>query len=436
MMKFQTIPLWMMIAFAVVFAGCDRQTSHQSEHSADDGHNHAAEVSMPADDGHGHAAEAAAGHSDEVTMTSEAIVMNKIQVTELVKQQLPDSFRVTGRVAFNSEKMAHVGTHAQGRVVEVKVTLGQQVKVGDVLAEIDSPALGEAQSDYLQKRTQNDVSQAAAEAALLSKDRVERLYATGGIGLGEFQKREGETSVALGASRTARAAMQAAENKLHLLGIDQAAIQKLENTGEVNSRYSVTAPIDGQVIEREITPGEMVGPEREALIVLADMRTLWVLVDVPEVRLPRLKKFMHAMVTTENMKTPVDGRVVYIAPELSRETRTVLARVELDAESASLLPGMFASVILTNDTATGESVLAVPEGAVQQFEGKNVVFAAAEGEENTFLAVPVETGNPVNGMVPLVVGVREGMEVVTEGAFIVKAEMAKAVMEGKTCSGH
>ena len=80
-----------------------------------------------------------------------------------------------------------------------------------------------------------------------------------------------------------KAALTAAENSLHLLGINQGEIERLVKTGEINPPlHDVRAPMGGAVIKREVTLGENVGPEREALLVLADMTTLWVLADVPE----------------------------------------------------------------------------------------------------------------------------------------------------------
>lgn len=432
----------------VGFSGCEQApVAPHAGHNHAPGEGHGKPTAKPTPDPHaghnhapgeGHEGEAAAteeGHTDEVTMTKEAMAANDIRVSVLKMQDVPETFTVAGRVAFNAERMAHVGTAAQGRVISIKVTLGQEVKKGDVIAEIDSVALGEAQSDYLQKRTQYEVSQVAGAAAMVAHDRAARLLATGGIGEGEFQKREAETTVTLGATQMAKAAMSAAENRLHLLGMTQATVQKLIETGEADSHYNVVAPIAGQIIEREITPGEIVGPEREALVVIADMSTLWVLADVPEQELPRLKLQMKAAVSTVNLGAPVDGRVVYIAPELSRETRTVLARVELDGKTTGLLPGMFASVTLTGEAGANRALL-VPEDAVQQYEGGPVVFAEIAGEDNTFMAVPVKVGRASNGMVPILEGVEEGHHIVTSGTFVVKAELGKAVMEGKTCSGH
>src|SRR5262245_19213236 len=104
-----------------------------------------------ADDGHGHEAEEE--HGDEVTLSSEAIAAEGLTVEPAAKRVLQPSFRVPARIAFNGERMAHVGSPVRGRVVEVLAKLGADVEQGEALLVIDSPDLGEAQSEYLQKES-------------------------------------------------------------------------------------------------------------------------------------------------------------------------------------------------------------------------------------------------------------------------------------------
>ncbi|MEQ1737343.1 MAG: efflux RND transporter periplasmic adaptor subunit, partial [Rhodoglobus sp.] len=93
-------------------------------------------------------------------------------------------------------------------------------------------------------------------------------------------------SLRLSEEKLTEAAAVAAENGLHLLGMDQKAVEELAKTSEIMPRYTIRAAIDGQVVQREITLGELVSPDRESVMVLADTSTLWVLADLPEARLP------------------------------------------------------------------------------------------------------------------------------------------------------
>ncbi len=391
-------------------------------------------------DGHAHGAEGGETHEDKATLTPEAVRQNGIRVEPVRTMTLGDELVVPGRVSYNLEEMAHIGTPVQGRVAEVKVKLGDLVKKGDVLLVIDSPALGEAQSEFLQKRTQVEVAASAASVAQTAAERAKRLLEGKGIALGEYQRREGEYKSALGAQKSAKSAMTAAENTLRLYGVSDGEIKQLTASDEINPRYAVRAPIDGQVVEREVTMGEVVGPDRDALLKLADMKVLWVLADVPENQIQRVVLHTPVSVAIEAFAgQSFPGTVAYLAPELNKETRTVQVRIELGNVAAPISPGMFAQVGMVFDRPAGQAdreALAVPEAAVQIFEGGPTVFAEVPNEPNTFSAKPVKVGLSNGKMIPVLSGIKEGERIVVDGAFLVKAEIAKGEMEGKTCSGH
>ena len=244
-----------------------------------------------------------------------------------------------------------------------------------------------------------------------------------------MQKRQADLAAARRELLRAEAEVSAAGNTLRLYGMDGPAVDALAETGEIDPRYAVVAPLDGEVVEREVTLGELVGPASEKLMVLADLSTVWVLVDVPEAKLA--KAGMGSRVLLEVPSVPgrmFEGRVTYVAPQVEESTRTARLRVEVDNKGGALKPGMFARATVS---PPGESamVLAVPRDAVLTVEGEPCVFVAVEGEANTFAKRPVSVGPTVGGMVPVLSGLAEGDPVVTGGAFILKAELGKAGVE-------
>jgi cobalt-zinc-cadmium efflux system membrane fusion protein len=368
------------------------------------------------------------GHVDEVKLTPDAIQRHGIKVAAATKKTLTPTLNVPARVTFNTEAMAHVGSAVQGRATEIKARVGDSVKKGDELLVVESPALGEAQSDYLQKRTAVAVAASAVEPAQDAADRAKKLYDQNqGIALGEVQKRQAEFKAAQGALQTAEAAARAAENRLHLLGMDHKAVDGLLSSKEINPRYVIRAPIAGQVIEREVTLGELVAPEKEALLVLADPSTLWVIADVPEARLKDVAVGAVAQVRIAAVgEEPVAGKVSLIAPSLDPNTRTAQVRIEVQNNDGKTKPGMFATAVLaSSQAACGRAVLAVPDEAVQTVEGGPAVFVPVDGEPNTFAKRAVSVGSAVGGVVPITSGLKEGEQVVISGSFILKAELGK-----------
>lgn len=390
----------------------------------------AAPEAAPAAKGEHGAETGAAAHTDEVTLTAEAITKNQIKVEAARKQALSEVYIVPARISYNTEQMAHVGTPVTGRVAELKVKLGDTVKKGDELLVIDSPALGESQSDYLQKKTQVEVAQSNRDVAQTAAERAKRLFEGKGIALGEFQKREGDFKAACGALKSAEAALTAAENSLHLWGITQADVAHLVKTGEINPRYTVRAPMAGTVIKRESTLGEIVGPERDALLILADMRTLWVLADVPENTIHKIAPGASALVDIESLKGQhYKGKVTYIAPELDKATRTAQVRVEVADGNTPLMPGMFAQVRINAAGKAAKAMLGVTEQAIQTVEGSSCVFVAVDGKEGLFVKRPVQIGPTMGGLVPILSGLKDGEKVVVAGSFILKAEIGKSSMD-------
>ena len=404
-------------------------------HAEGDGHDHGTE---PHADEHGHAHGEAGGeeaHADEVKITPEAQKRWDIRVEPAQRRALVATFVAPARVAFNAEQIAHVGSVVAGRVGEVRVRVGDSVKQGQPLFVVDSPEFGRAQSEFLQRRTEAETAEGMIEVARQSFERAQRLHnQSQSIALAEVQQREGELRAAEGQARSARAAALAAENALHVLGMDQAAVEALIQSGEIDQRYVIGAPIDGRVIQREATLGESVGPDTEALVVLANLDKLWVLADVPENRIGQVEAGAPALVRIPAApNAPIEGKVSYIAPQLDPATRTVPVRIEVAGGSGGLRPGMFAQVELgapsPEHATSAEQVLAVPEVAIQTVEGEPAVFVAVEGEPNTFAKRSVQVAPAIGGMVPVTGGLKEGERFVASGSFILKAELGKAGAE-------
>jgi cobalt-zinc-cadmium efflux system membrane fusion protein len=367
---------------------------------------------------------------EQVKLPPEAVRKYGIRIGVAKKRKLTSHLVAPARLSFNTEAMAVIGAAVQGRVVEVKVRAGEPVKKGDELLVVESPELGEAQSDLLQKRTAVITAEGAVEPAKSAFDRAKALFDQNqGISLTDLQKREVEHKGAQNALLTARAAAAAAENKLTLLGMDQASIEQLIKTSKINPQYVVRSPLKGTVVERTVNLGELVTPEREKLLVVADTSMLWAVVDVPEARLREVTKESKVTIVVQAAgERTFDGTVSHIAPSVDEATRSIKVRVELKGDP-SFKPGMFAQADITSK-AKGDSgedeVLAVPDGAIQTVNGSTAVFLPVKGEENTFVMRPVSTGSTLSGMVSIVSGLNEGERIVTVGTFILKADLLKA----------
>jgi len=390
----------LFVLFALIFfSGCGKTEEPSKEAGQGDSH-----------------AEEAGKHEDErpgvIALSPEAVDSAGIKIEAVSLRPVNVEYSFTGKVAVNETRLAHVGPRIPGRAVEVFANAGDYVKKGQPLAIIDSPELGEAQSQYLKAKTAYEIADKSFERAkIVLEGKV--------ISTGEFQRREGEYL-------SAKTELKAAEDKLHLLGMTEKELSAIGKEHTINSRVAIYSPISGAVIERHLTLGEVVEPVKP-LFTVADLSNLWVITDVPEADVPRVKKGQSiAIVASAYPEKVFKGKLSYISEVIDPETRGVKVRAEVDNAKGALKPEMFATVRIS--TSEKEKVLAVPESALQREGDKSIVFVAID--EHEFEKRVVEAGPRLNGLHRILSGLKEGERIVVKGAFTLKSEGQKGEMEG------
>jgi cobalt-zinc-cadmium efflux system membrane fusion protein len=187
----------------------------------------------------------------------------------------------------------------------------------------------------------------------------------------------------------------------------------------------VRSPISGIITEKHAIVGELSDPSK-SLFTVADLSSVWVMMDINEKDLAKVHKGQDATVTVGAFPdSKLKGRITYIADLVDESTRTVKARIEVANPGRRLKPDMFATVELAL-AADAPPVLAVPEDALQDLDGKKVVFVAENEAE--FVARQVQTGRATDGMMEIVSGLKEGERYAVKGAFILKSEIKKGEM--------
>lgn len=417
-----------VLVAVVAFGACTkRSTETHSDGAGESGDAHDEHA------GHDHGSSPESEHLDEVTLAPGVAERYGVATEAAQLWVLRPTIAVPARVGFNTEAMAHVGSPLRGRVAEVKVRVGNVVKSGQELLIVESPELGEAQAEFLQRRVAVQTAGPAVELSKVSWERAKGLLEQSqGISLTEVQRREAEYKATIAALRAAESATTAAANRLHLLGMSHAAIEELASTSEVAPRYAIRAAIDGSVVQREVTLGELVSPDREYLMVLADTTKLWVLADVPESRLMDVHVGATAWVDVGAQgqvgARRFEGKVAFLSLVVDPTTRTAPVRIEVPVTETGLRPGMFAQteiVAMDPESPDPPAVVAVPEGAIQTVEGAPAVFVPVPDEPGTYQKRAVTIGRPVGRLIPVLGGLVEGEPYVSVGTFILKAELGK-----------
>ena len=350
------------------------------------------------------------GHNDDlIKLSDEEASRAGVKTETLEERQLADAVTVTGTIEPNRERIAHVLPRVPGRIVNVSAKLGDSVRQGQALATIESIEVGEAYSAHAQ-------ALADAEVAARAFERAERLHNEQIIPGKEYQRARAEFD-------KTRAQARAAADKLKMLGVTPGTGDK----GSPVSRFPVTAPLAGAVIERKAVLGELASAE-EPLFTVADLSTVWVEASIAEAQLGKVRPGAVAKVRLSAYPDQVfQGKVGHVSAVLDKETRAAKAIVALANPKGLLKPSMFASVSI--ETGNARKVLALPESAVTLVQGLPNVFIEQAGG---FEARPVELGERSDGSIILKSGVKPGELVVTEGTYALKARLLKSQIS----SGH
>jgi cobalt-zinc-cadmium efflux system membrane fusion protein len=320
-----------------------------------------------------------------------------IETVTARKAPLRPAVRVVGTVSFDPEHVAAVGTRIRGLVRRIAKLEGDSVKKGDVLAEIESAELGEAQAAVR-------IAAAQRRAAKLNAAREQDLAS-------QKLSTARESEVAAAALAEHDAMLSAAAQRVEALG------------GKTNGPFGVyvlRAPLDGTLVERHVSPGQSVEDHLVAFRV-ANLDYLWVELDVFERSLAQTKK--GDIVEINPIASPdavIKGHVAYVGDVIDLATRSAKVRVEIDNKERLLRPGQSVVAVIEPNAPAREAVL-VPESAVTYVDGRAVVFVAeAKGRVRT---AQVQIGASDGKQLEVVEGLSDGQEIVSEGVFALKSEL-------------
>ncbi len=345
----------------------------------------------------------------EVTLSQEAVKRAGIATIVVSAGTTSGGVRAPGVVEANAYKQVVVTPVVSGRITRVTADLGQHVQRGQTLAQIFSPELADAQTRYISAR-------AELEAHEQELARTEKLVAIGAASRQELER--------IHAGHTARRAdLESAASRLQLLGLSADTIAALGPGKNKGATTNVPAPIAGVVTERLANTGLNVD-QATRLFTVVDLSSVWVVANLYEKDFGRVRVGSPATITTNAYPGLVlRGRVSYIDPQISPETRTAKVRIEVPNARNDLRLGMYAEAVL-GDTA-GAPTPMIPRSAVQNVGDRTVVYLVSSKALGTFVEREVQLGTATGNQAAVLAGVQTGDVVVTEGSFSVRAELER-----------
>ena len=343
--------------------------------------------------------------------------MKGVVVAEAGSGKLETTLTLPGEIILNDDAHALVTPYVSGYVKEIRKRQGDSVQKGEVMAVLESREQADAGAAYL----------AARERVLLAEKTFQREESLWRKKISP-ERDYLESKMALSGARIeARSARQ----KLMALGLSKAAISRLPQRVDASlTRYEIVSPLNGQVLEKNLSLGEMV-ESTTSVYRVADMNNVWVRINLLQKQLPHLKKGMDVHIWGDESMPAATGRLTFIAPVVGRETRTAVGRVTLSNPDGRWRPGLFVKARIK--AGEKQLPLMVPKKAVQNIGGESMVFVPAEGG---FEGKVVTTGQSDETHTEIISGLSPGDSYVTHGAFELKATLMTDAMDSHAGHGH
>ena len=382
-MKYRYIPIFFALILSVALTGCDDKNT-------------------PA---------VAAEAVDPSMVSASPDLLQRLSVLPVEEREVSEMLRVPARIEVDEQRVTRIGAAVTGRVTQIFATLGQRVRRGEVLATLHSTELSTSQLAYLKSLSQAELQQRAVERAKL-------LFASDVIGAAELQKRESELA-------QAQAELDASLGQLSVLGMNGRDVAKLAASRTVHSLSSITATLDGVVIERKVTPGQVVQPA-DALFTVADLSHVWLVAEVPEQQAFLVKKGEAAQAEVPALNGQnIKGHLIFVADTVNPERRTVTVRMDVNNPGRKLKPEMLASMLIQGSP---QKHLQLHAAAVVREDNKDHVFVQVA--PSLFQLRAVTLGQESKGYISVLSGLKVGESVVNEGAFHLNNERKRKELEG------
>lgn len=315
-----------------------------------------------------------------------------IKLDTVRSARIDDALTLSGEVSFNENTVVKIFPHSSGQVMETKVSLGDKVQKGQVIAVIKS---ADVAGNYA------DLSGAEADVAIAKRqlDNAESLYKSG-------ISSEKDYTEAKQNYLKAEAAKQKIQSVLNING----------GNSQPGGVYSITAPISGYIVEKKITAGGYIRPDMgDNLFTISDLKEVWIWANVFEADIPKVQQGAPVQVSTLAYPGKTfSGKIDQVSEVLDPTNKAMRVRINLPNDGLLLKPEMFAKVQVTN--AGTDSAIAIPTSALVQQNGKD--FVVVFNSKSNIQVAPVEVLRTLGDITYLRQGVAPGQLVVTKNQLL------------------
>ena len=322
-----------------------------------------------------------------------------------------------GKIAVDEDRSTPVFSPYAGRVTKLLARPGDSVTQGQPLFVIEAADTVQAQNDFITAMTGLNKARSALDLAQLQDKRAKDLFEGKAVPLKDFQQAEATLIQAQNDLRSTETALEAARNKLRILGLTDDAISAFQEKGRINPETTIFAPIAGTVVQRKIGPGQYVNSgASDPVFVIGDLSTVWLTAFVRETEASTV--VVGQELTFNLLALPgrtLTGRINYVAAAIDPATRRLMVRATVDNASGQLKPEMFATVTLY--APDDQPSVGVPKQALI-YEGDQVRVWVAHEDKSIELR-QIKTGLTNGDLVEVHGNLKPGEQIVTKGSLFI-----------------
>lgn len=342
-------------------------------------------------------------HSEEgeIELTAQQMVEHGLKVETVTQGEVNSFVTLPGKLVVNTDQQAHISPNFSGHVEQVNVALGQYVERGQTLAVLSIPELIDQQANL-------SIAQSSLRLAQQEYQREQQLWSQGISAKQDLQRAENTY-------RQAQITVQSQQARLHALG----------STGQ-NGRFVIRAPIPGMISQKDIVVGENV-QLADQLFVIENLKDLWLEFNLPNTSNIHLQAGQILNFKTNGSDQNYQAKVQTLNSQADLQTGRLQVRAKVTTQADVLRPNVLVNVFVTD--AQAKTALRVQKKALQQVEGKPVVFVI-ESEEKGLVhlkaqLIEVGVSSQDGQWLEVISGLTEGQKYIADGSFLLKSELEK-----------
>lgn len=322
-----------------------------------------------------------------------------------------------GKVAVDEDRSTPVFSPYAGRMTKLLAKPGESVTQGQPLFTIEAADTVQAQNDFIAAMTSQNKAKSALELADIQYRRAKDLYEGRAIPLKDYQQAEATQVQAQNDMRSSVTALEAANNKLRILGFTDETIKAFQNKSTINPEITIYAPISGTVVQRKVGPGQYVSAgASDPVFVIGDLSTVWLTAFVRESDAAMVNVGQDIAVNVMALPgRPLTAKINYVAAAIDPNTRRLLVRATIDNKDGLLKPEMFANVTIYS--AGDRAAPGVPKQALI-YEGDQVRIWVAREDKSLELR-QIKVGLINGNLAEVTSNLKPGENIVVKGSLFI-----------------